>query len=252
MKILNIIKFSFFIALATSSIQPVAFADDAKTYTKSEIETIVHDYIVEHPEILIEASYKLKQKSEQEAAQRDNEYIKSYKEFLFNNPNDATIGPKTAKNVIVEFSDYNCGYCKRSKQLFFKVLENHKAAGDVRYVFKEYPILGDGSEIAAKASLAVYKLYPDNFLEYHMAVINAPKRIESTADIENIVKKLNNFDWNKILEIMNSKEVAEILSKNGAMGAAMQITGTPCYIINGEFIRGAPTSIEFIENLLVK
>lgn len=226
----------------------VVAAETPKTYTKSEIEAIVYDYLMDNPQILMEMNMRLQKKMSEDAAAADREYTKKYREFLYNNPADATIGPKNAKNVIIEFSDYNCGYCKRSKQLFFQVLEQHAKANDVRYIFKEYPILGEGSTIAAKGSLAVYKLYPDQFLQYHMAAISG-KRIESENDIKTVTDKFK-MDWNKIKEVMNSEEVEKIIDNNSTMGARMKINGTPCYIINDEFVRGAPSDIQYINNLL--
>jgi protein-disulfide isomerase len=220
----------------------------AATLTKGEIEKIVHDYLLENPQILMEMNVRLQQLMADNEISMDKEYIKAHYDYLFNNPNDATIGPKDAKNVIIEFSDYNCGYCKRSKQLFFKILSEHAQANDIRYIFKEYPILGEGSTIAAKASLAVYQLYPKQFLDYHMAVING-KRIESIDDIKAATDSLK-MDWNKIKAVMESKEIWETIKLNLKEGKAMNVTGTPCYIINDEFIRGAPTSTDFIKDKL--
>lgn len=220
----------------------------AATLTKGEIEKIVHDYLLENPQILMEMNVRLQQLMADNEISMDKEYIKAHYDYLFNNPNDATIGPKDAKNVIIEFSDYNCGYCKRSKQLFFKLLKEHEKANDIRYIFKEYPILGDGSTIAARASLAVYKLYPEQFLTYHMEIIDG-KRVESEDDIKKAVVKLN-LKWDKIKELMDSKEIREIIKLNQSKGQAMNVSGTPCYIINDEFVRGAPTSLDYIKDKL--
>lgn len=235
-------------ALALSANVSTAETAATASLSKADIEKIVHDYLIENPEILMEMNVKLQKKMAEEAVSMDKAYINEYRDYLFNNPADASIGPKDAKNVIIEFSDYNCGYCKRSKQLFFKILSEHAQANDIRYIFKEYPILGEGSTIAAKASLAVYQLYPKQFLDYHMAVING-KRIESIDDIKAATDSLK-MDWNKIKAVMESKEIWETIKLNLKEGKAMNVTGTPCYIINDEFIRGAPTSTDFIKDKL--
>lgn len=221
----------------------------SKEYTKQEIETIIHDYLLENPEVLIEVGEKLRKQQIEDAKNADSRYLKTYKSDIYSSPNDANVGPKDAKNVIVEFSDYNCGYCKKSKQLFFKVLQKHAKKNDIRYVFKEYPILGPGSEAAARVSLAVYKTYPDQFLDYHMAVINSNKRVGSIDDLKATVTKLN-MDWSKVKALAESDEINDILEQNTNLGMAMEVTGTPCYIINGKFIRGAPQSESYIESLL--
>lgn len=228
----------------------LASASASADYSRQEIEKIVHDYLVEHPEVLIEAGKNLQKKQAELAVEQEQQYLKDYQQELFNSPYDAQVGPKTAKNVIVEFSDYNCGYCKRSKKLFFEVLKAHEAKGDVRYIFKEYPILGAGSEIAARASLAVYSLYPDKFLDYHMAVISGSK-VSSDADLKPHAEKLG-MDWKAIKEKMASSQVSDVISKNQNLGMAMEVTGTPCYIINGKFVRGAPQTVDYIESQLAK
>lgn len=219
------------------------------SYTKAELETIIHDYIVEHPEVLIEASRKLQQRQAEDAVKADERYLKTYADQLFKSKTDAVVGPEDAQNVIVEFSDYNCGYCKKSKKLFFELLKD--SSYNIRYIFKEYPILGPGSEVAGKASLAVFRNYPEKFLDYHMAVINSNGRVSSKDDIKKITDTFG-FDWSKIEKDMDSKEIKDIIERNEQLGAAMNVTGTPCYIINGEFVRGAPTSLEYIKTKLKK
>ncbi len=236
-----------------ATVTAVAFSlsASAKDYTKEELEQIIHSYIVEHPEVLVEASANLQKRKAEISAKNESMYLKTFEKEIFHSEADAAVGPKNAKNVIVEFSDYNCGYCKHSKKLFFKVLENHKDKGDIRYIFKEYPILGAGSEVSARASLAVYKLYPQKFLDYHMAVINSSSRISSDEDLKPFVEKLG-MDWGAVSKLMSDKSISDTIEKNMNLGMAMEVTGTPCYIINGKFVRGAPQTVEYIESQLVK
>lgn len=238
-------------ALLLASLAGICFSTAAvsKEYTKHEIETIVHDYLIEHPEVLMEAAEKLHKKQLEQAKNAEKTYLETYKEEIFNSPHDGSVGPKDARNVIVEFSDYNCGYCKRVKKLFFNVINKHKDKNDLRFVFKEFPILGPGSEAAAKTSLAVAKTYPDSFLDFHMAIINQQSKLASFDDIKPIAEKLG-FDWEKLLVLAQSKEIASVIEQNINLGMAMEITGTPCYIINGKFLRGAPQSESYIESLL--
>ncbi len=235
--------------LAALTAITISYPAVSKEYTKAEIETIVHDYLLEHPEVLIEVGEKLRKQQIEEAQNADKQYVKTYENEIFHSPNDASIGPKDAANVIVEFSDYNCGYCKRSKQLFFNVIKKHADKKDLRYVFKEYPILGPGSEAAARVSLAVKKAYPDQFLEFHMGVINLDHKVSSINDIKPVTDKLG-MDWKKIKDISQSEEVSSTIEQNTNLGMAMDVTGTPCYIINGKFLRGAPQTESYIESLL--
>ena len=118
-----------------------AEAGPTTTLSKSEIETLVKEYILENPEIIRDAIIKLQEKELQEEQELYRDSIVSAKDALENDPRDASIGSKNAKVTVVEFFDYNCGFCKRSTPWVEEAIE--KYGDDVRFVFKELPILDD-------------------------------------------------------------------------------------------------------------
>ena len=135
------------IGLMTSS---CAEAGPTTTMSKSEIETLVKDYLLENPEIIRDAIIKLQEKEAVQEQELQRESIASAKDALENDPRDASIGPDDAKVTIVEFFDYNCGYCKRATPWVEEAVK--KYGKDVRVVFKELPILDDRTKTSRIAS----------------------------------------------------------------------------------------------------
>jgi len=133
-----------------------AEAGPTTTMSKSEIEALVKDYILENPEIIRDAFIALQEKEALKEQEIFRESIISAKDLLENDPRDPSIGPKDAKVTIVEFFDYNCGFCKRATPWVEEAVE--KYGDDIRVVFKELPILDyktKTSRPAARAALAM-------------------------------------------------------------------------------------------------
>ena len=131
---------------------PFAAADEPlEDLTREEIEVIVRDYLVEHPEVVIEAlrAYE-RQVTEQEAAEAAKA-LSELSDEIYNNPDTPIGGNPDGEIVIVEFFDYRCGYCRRSAADLFAVRDG---ADDVKVIYKEFPILGDASTLASRAALA--------------------------------------------------------------------------------------------------
>ena len=143
------------IGLMTAS---CAEAGPTTTMSKAEIETLVKEYILENPEIIRDAIIKLQEKEAVQEQEIYRESIVSAKDALENDPRDPAIGPADAKVTIVEFFDYNCGFCKRATPWVEEAAK--KYGDDVRVVFKELPILDDRtktSRLASRAALAAMK-----------------------------------------------------------------------------------------------
>ncbi len=223
------------IGLMTAS---CAEAGPTTTMSKSEIEALVKDYILENPEIIRDAILKLQ---EQEAVQEQELYresIISAKDALENDPRDATIGPKDAKVTIVEFFDYNCGFCKRSTPWIEEAVE--KYGNDVRFVFKELPILDDRtrtSRLASRAALAAHK--QDKYKEMHFALMEQ-KRLSSEIirkTAEDIGLDMKRYDAD-LTDPTIEQHIGDTLQLANRLPA---LTGTPFFVIGGEYISGANT-----------
>ena len=215
-----------------------AEAGPTTTMSKSEIETLVKDYLLENPEIIRDAIIKLQEKEAMQDQELQRESIASAKDALENDPRDASIGPDDAKVTIVEFFDYNCGYCKRATPWIEEAAK--KYGDDVRIVFKELPILDDRtktSRIAARAALAADK--QGKYQEMHFALMNQKRLsgdiVRKTA--EDIGLDMKRYDAD-LADPTIDQHINDTLQLANRLPA---LTGTPFFIVGDEYVSGADT-----------
>lgn len=201
---------------------------------ESGSEEQMKQFILNNPEVIMQSVEQHQVKKYQEEMKKSGQAVKDHLKEIQENPNDPKAGSASASVKIVEFFDYNCGYCKRMQPLKEKILSDLK---DVQIIFKELPILGENSKVAAKAALAVHMVAPDKYFAFHSAFLkhNGPK---SEQFIEETCKSLG-IDFAKVKETMNSAKVEEVINENHKLAEKIGVNGTPAYIINDEFIPGA-------------
>lgn len=235
------------IGLMTAS---CAEAGPTTTMSKSEIETLVKDYLLENPEIIRDAIIKLQEKEAVQEQELQRESIASAKDALENDPRDASIGPDDAKVTIVEFFDYNCGYCKRATPWVEEVVE--KYGNDVRVVFKELPILDDRtktSRIASRAALAADK--QGKYAEMHFALMNQKRLsgeiVRETA--EEIGLDMRRYDAD-LADPTIDQHINDTLQLANRLPA---LTGTPFFVVGDDYVSGADTArLEILVNEALK
>ncbi len=217
-------------------------AEMSKT-EQANIEKIVHQYLVSHPEILIEMSNALRAKQETQQADTDKNLLQQHANQIFKQVDDPVTGNPQGTLTVVEFVDYNCGYCKRSAPLIQELLKKDK---EIRYIYKEFPILSDTSVYASKAALAVNALEPAKYEAFHNALMAYPGALKSNDDVMNVAKK-QGLDWSKIVAKINDPAIDKKIATNHAIAQTLNITGTPAFIIGDQLLRGAPQSLEMLE-----
>jgi protein-disulfide isomerase len=217
-------------------------AEMSKT-EQANIEKIVHQYLVSHPEILIEMSNALRAKQETQQADTDKNLLQQHANQIFKQADDPVTGNPQGTLTVVEFVDYNCGYCKRSALLIQELLKKDK---EIRYIYKEFPILSDTSVYASKAALAVNALEPAKYEAFHNALMAHPGALKSNDDVMNVAKK-QGLDWSKIVAKINDPAIDKKIATNHAIAQTLNITGTPAFIIGDQLLRGAPQSLEMLE-----
>jgi len=217
-------------------------AEMSKT-EQANIEKIVHQYLVSHPEILIEMSNALRAKQETQQADTDKNLLQQHANQIFKQVDDPVTGNPQGTLTVVEFVDYNCGYCKRSAPLIQELLKKDK---EIRYIYKEFPILSDTSVYASKAALAVNALEPAKYEAFHNALRAHPGALKSNEDVMNVAKK-QGLDWSKIVAKINDPAIDKKIATNHAIAQTLNITGTPAFIIGDQLLRGAPQSLEMLE-----
>lgn len=201
------------------------------TANKAEIEQIIKAYLLENPEIVRDALIELEAKERREA-------ISSNTDRLFKDDRDPVLGKDNAKVTIVEFFDYNCGFCKRSTKWVENTLEKHP--NDVRVIFKELPILDRSSKtsrMAARAALAAGR--QGKYGEMHFALMEARGINEEKIDglAKAIGLNMARFKGD-IQDSAIDKHIDEVMAL--AQDIPM-LTGTPFFVIGDEYVSGADT-----------
>ncbi|MBY9068534.1 DsbA family protein [Hyphomonas sp. WL0036] len=230
------LRLSPLLALAVSGLVLLpACAQGGSKPDKAEIEKIVEEYILANPEIIERALVALTEKERQAQADATKAAIADSKDALYNHAGDYSIGPADAPITVVEFFDYRCGYCKRSAAWTTKLPETYD--GQVRVVFKEYPIFGGISETAALAALSAGR--QGKYLELHMAFMNLKSNDELTEEkIDELALKLG-LDVQRLRSDMKSDAVKQQLAEMQALGRKLNVGGTPGYFIGDQAVEGA-------------
>ena len=201
---------------------------------KQEIERIVRDYLLAHPELIEEAITLLRQKREQEAAAAQVRAIEENGAQIFDSAHQMVLGNPEGKITLVEFFDYNCGYCKRAVSDMNALLE---ANPDLRIVMKEFPILSEGSVEAARVSIAVKDKAPQSYLKFHQELFNRPGQVTGAKALE-VAKDLG-LDPTALQAAVNTDDVTGNLQEVQKLAELLGISGTPSYVIGKELVPGA-------------
>lgn len=204
--------------------------------SKADVEEIIRTYLLENPEIIREALIELEKKSAQEEVKESVDAIAALSDQIFRDPRDYSIGPKDAKIQLVEFFDYNCGFCKRSTDWMEETIA--KYPDDVRVVFKELPVLTgtEGtSHTAARAALASAR--QGKYKKMHFALM--AERSINEARILEIGKNLG-LNVDQLERDMADPAIARQIQDNLTISERIPaLTGTPFFILNDEFVSGA-------------
>lgn len=210
-------------------------ADDALTDSqRTEVEKLIQTYLRDNPEILVEAIRALREKQEQAQLEESQAAVMDFKMRLSHGLDAPALGPTNASVTIVEFFDYRCGYCK-------KVFPDMKALmdgdQDIRFVFMEFPILGDESVLASQAALAVWLNSPTKYIDMHNALMSSRGGLNESKVME-IAARIG-LDVGALRATMASEEVDQLIRANYELAQSMNINGTPAFIIGDELVPGA-------------
>jgi protein-disulfide isomerase len=203
---------------------------------KRGIEQIVKDYLLQNPQIMVEVQSALEQKMAKEEAERTKTLVAENAKEIYRHPDAPVAGNPKGDITVVEFFDYNCGYCKRGFHNIRELIEKDK---NVRVVFKELPILSKDSEDAAKIALAARA--QGKYWELHQALIESKGRVTEAAALE-MAGKLG-LDVAKLKADKDSDAVKGELARVEALARKMNITGTPHFLVGSEAIGGAPEDL---------
>ena len=209
----------------------------------NELNILIKEYILKNPEIIIEAIEIYQKRQNSKTIDKEKKLIKSLRTEILDDKNSYQYGDINSNTSIVEFIDYNCGYCKRNHNIIMKFLKKNN---DVRYIVKELPILGEKSILASKFAILIYlkdgpEVYQKffNFLMTHNNQLNFQILKSFASKAGSIIKDFDNQ--------INIKKVNSVIATNLLLAEKLSINGTPTFIIGNSIIRGFISSQELQE-----
>jgi len=207
-----------------------------------DIGKIARAYIVDNPEVIREAIQALQNKEELAKADLQAKVLLEKKDAIFADPASPVAGNPVGDVTVVEFFDYKCPYCKQVTPAIEALLKEDKG---LKLVFKEFPILGDPSVLAARAALAAAK--QGKYVEFHAAMM----AYRGALDLNSIAGVAANvgLDGQKLVADMESEDIVKQLTATHELALALQIRSTPTFIVGDKLVPGA-LSIEELKNLI--
>lgn len=233
------------LTLGLASLPAFAEAPAMSEAERQAFREEVRAYLLENPEVLVEAMDVLQQREEDASLKRDADYLAANADRVFNSPDDWVSGNPAGDVTLVEFMDYRCSYCR---QAYAEVDELVQTDGKIRFVVKEFPILGEASMLSAQFAIAVRQLHGDEaYGSVHETLMTL--RGEPNPETLSRVAKDLGLDPQPILDRMKSPAVMAVIQANYALAEEMEITGTPAFIMKDGVLRGyAPLDVmrEFV------
>jgi protein-disulfide isomerase len=227
------------VALLTSTARAQETPAGAGAFSDSQkkaIESIIKDYLLNNPELMLEVNNLLEAKMDKIQAERMAVAVKENAEELFR-PNTSPIAGNAKGDVtMIEFFDYNCGYCKKAFGDVAQAIEKDK---QVKLVLKEFPILSKGSEEAARVALAAKM--QGKYWEFHRAMLESQGQANEASALK-VAEKLG-LDMTKLKKDMASAEVKKEIDDTRKLATKMGIQGTPHFIVGDRIIPGAPENL---------
>jgi protein-disulfide isomerase len=213
-----------------------AWAQNFSPSQRSEVERIVREYLLKNPELLQEVMGELEKKQAAAESEKHRAGVKEHSEKLFNSSRHVVVGNPKGDVTMVEFFDYNCGYCKRAMS---DMLEMMKTDPKLRVVLKEFPVLGESSVEAAKVAVAVRMQDPSGkkYLDFHQKLLSGRGQVDKARALA--AAKEAGLDVGRLEKDMASEEARVSLEESFKLAEALGLNGTPSYVIGNDVVVGA-------------
>lgn len=221
---------TFALAAPAAALELDAMTADERTAFRAEVRA----YLLENPEVLEEAIAVLRARQQQAQVNTDANLVRANAQAIFDDGHSFVGGNPDGDITVVEFMDYRCGYCKRA---FPEVEALVAGDGNIRYIIKEFPILGEQSVLASRFAIATQRIAGDDaYKDVHNTLMEfngdvTPQAVTRIADAFGL-------DMDAITAEMDSDAVTQIIAENRALAQQMQITGTPTFVFEDQLVRG--------------
>jgi protein-disulfide isomerase len=211
---------------------PARAADPVTPEQREAFERIIHDYLLQHPEVLVQALQSAEDKMKADAEASTRTALVEKHQQLVADPTSPVAGNPNGDVTIVEFFDYRCPYCKEVEPSLEALLRED---GKIRIVYKEFPILGKDSVTATRVALAALK--QGKYDAFHAAMMATKGHIDEQVVMQ--VAKTAGLDLDRVKKDMQGQDVDDIIKRNYDLAQSLEIRGTPAFIIGGELVPGA-------------
>jgi protein-disulfide isomerase len=202
---------------------------------RAEFESVIKDYLMKNPEILRDALIELQRREKANEAAARKKVLEDESSPLYTSAFHAVVGNPKGKTTIIEFFDYNCGYCKRALDDLVKLM---KSDPEVRVVLKDFPVLGPKSVEAALVAQGVKKqLKGEKFFDFHQKLLLAKGQIGKAQALA--VAKDAGVNMDQLAKDMESAEARAAIEETMQIGDQLGISGTPAYVVNKDVVVGA-------------
>jgi protein-disulfide isomerase len=223
----------------TNAETPTAPSDPA---FQQAVEQVMEEYLRTHPEVIEQSLRILQAKRQAEEQERSRQVIATKQAELLNDPDSPVSGNLEGDVTVVEFFDYRCGYCKRVAGTVTQLQQDDP---NVRVVYKDYPILGETSELASRAALA--SKVQGKHLAFHEALLASEE--ELTQETIVVLATAVGLDTDKLHRDMESPSIQTIIERNRTLARELGINGTPGFIIGTELVPGT-LELKDLKNLI--
>ena len=221
------------IMLALVALPRPSQAEGAPDAERARIEAIVKDYLLAHPEVVVDALGEFEKRQKAEDQRQASAAIVDNRAQLISEKGGGVAGNPKGDVTLVEFFDYRCGYCRQAKPMVADLL---KAEPGLRLVYKEFPILGPDSLAAARAALAARKQGTDKYVPFHGALMNTRGTLDEAA-IRAAARSVG-LDADKLMRDAADPAIDQELKDNHALAAKLGINGTPSFVIGNNLLPG--------------
>jgi protein-disulfide isomerase len=216
----------------TTPIQAQTFSTDQR----QQIEGIIKDYLISHPEVVQDVMAELDKRQQSAEAEKHRHAVDDNSSAIFRSPHQVVLGNPQGNVTMVEFFDYNCGYCRHAMSDMLDLL---KTDSNLKFVLKEFPVLGEGSVEAAHVAVAarMQDATGKKYLEFHQKLLGGRGAVDKARALA--VAREVGFDMARIEKDMGSDEVKKTIDEDMKLADALGVNGTPSYVVGEEVVVGA-------------
>jgi protein-disulfide isomerase len=222
-------------ALVLAAPAALAQAPQFNAEQRRELGEIFKDYLLKNPELLRDAMVELERREQEAQKATQQSALKESRDRLVNSSRDMVAGNAAGDITLVEFFDYNCGYCKRALGDMRTLMQGDPK---LRVVLKDFPVLGPDSVEASRVALAVkHQLKPEKLFDYHVKLMESRGRVNGERAMA--VAKEMGVDMARLQKDVDGPEVKAAIQENVVLGDKLGLTGTPAFVVGDEVISGA-------------